>query len=102
MRCKLTAQYLLHESWSLRSGQIVLVHAAAGGVGLILSQWAKHIGATVIGTVGSEEKAEFAKRNGCDYTILYSQENFADKVKEITDGPVSYFLYLICKIFLRI
>ena len=89
----LTAQYLLHESWSLRSGQIALVHAAAGGVGLILSQWAKHIGATVIGTVGSEEKAEYAKRNGCDYTILYSQENFADKVKKITDGLGVHVIY---------
>ena len=89
----LTAQYLLHESWNLKPGQSVLVHAAAGGVGLILSQWANHIGATVIGTVGTEEKAEYALRNGCDYTILYSQQNFASKVKEITEGKGVHVIY---------
>jgi len=82
----LTAQYLLHESWNLKAGQTVLIHAAAGGVGLILSQWAKHIGARVIGTVGTEEKSEYAMKYGCDYTILYTKENFAVKVKDITEG----------------
>ena len=89
----LTAQYLLHESWKLEPGQIVLVHAAAGGVGLILSQWAKHIGATVIGTVGTEEKAEYAKKNGCDYTILYSKQDFSNKVKELTEGQGVNVIY---------
>ena len=82
----LTAQYLLNESWQLKPGQTILVHAAAGGVGLILCQWAKHIGARVIGTVGTEEKADYALQNGCDHTILYSKQNFPDKVKEITDA----------------
>ena len=89
----LTAQYLLHESWKLEPGQTVLVHAAAGGVGLILSQWAKHIGATVIGTVGTEEKAEYAKKNGCDYTILYSKQDFSNKVKELTEGQGVNVIY---------
>ena len=82
----LTAQYLLHESWNLKAGQTVLVHAAAGGVGLILSQWAKYIGAPVIGTVSTEVKAEYAKKNGCEYCILYKQEDFLQKVKDITNG----------------
>jgi len=82
----LTAQYLLNESWQLKPGQTILVHAAAGGVGLILCQWAKHIGARVIGTVGTEEKADYALQNGCDHTILYSKQDFPDKVKEITDA----------------
>ena len=82
----LTAQYLLNESWHLKPGQTILVHAAAGGVGLILCQWAKHLGARVIGTVGTEEKADYALQNGCDHTILYSKQNFPDKVKEITDA----------------
>ena len=81
----LTAQYLLHESWQLKPSQTVLVHAAAGGVGLILCQWAKHIGARVIGTVGTEEKAEYALKNGCDHTILYTKQNFEEKVKKITE-----------------
>jgi NADPH2:quinone reductase len=70
-----------------------LIHAAAGGVGLIACQWAKHLGATVIGTVGSDEKAALAKAHGCDYPILYTRENFVDRVKEITGGkgvPVVY------------
>ena len=69
------------------------MHAAAGGVGLILCQWAKHLGATVIGTVGSDEKAELAQANGCDHPIIYTRENFVDRVMEITDGakvPVVY------------
>ena len=82
----LTAQYLLHESWELKKGQTVLIHAAAGGVGLLLCQWAKYIGARVIGTVGTEEKSDYALKYGCDHTILYSKEDFATKVKDITEG----------------
>jgi NADPH:quinone reductase len=69
------------------------MHAAAGGVGLILCQWAAHLGATVIGTVGSKEKAELAKRNGCHHTILYKDEDFAAKVKEITGGKMCDVVY---------
>ena len=82
----LTAQYLLHESWHLKSNHTVLIHAAAGGVGLILSQWAKYIGAKVIGTVGTEEKSDLALKYGCDHTILYSKEDFSTKVKDITEN----------------
>ncbi|MEX2455085.1 MAG: quinone oxidoreductase [Rhodospirillaceae bacterium] len=82
----LTAHYLLHESWPLRPGQTALVQAAAGGVGLLLCQWAKHIGATVIGTVGSDEKGEYARAHGCDYPVNYMRDDFAAKVKEITGG----------------
>lgn len=89
----MTAQYLLESTFPVRRGQTVLVHAAAGGVGLILCQWAKHIGATVIGTVGSEEKAELARANGCDHPILYKTDDFTKAVKDITGGegvPVVY------------
>jgi NADPH2:quinone reductase len=82
----MTARYLLHGCYPVKQGDTILIHAAAGGVGTIACQWAKHIGATVIGTVGSEEKAELAKNHGCDHTILYNQEEFPEKVKEITDG----------------
>lgn len=82
----LTAHYLLHESWALEAGQTILVHAAAGGVGLILCQWAKHIGATVLGTVGSEEKVDLATAHGCDHPIIYTREDFAERVKTITGG----------------
>ncbi|MES9853589.1 MAG: quinone oxidoreductase [Candidatus Thiodiazotropha sp. L084R] len=89
----MTAEYLLQRSYPVQAGETVLFHAAAGGVGLIFCQWAKHLGATVIGTVGSEEKAELARTHGCDHTILYRDEDVASKVKEITDGrgvPVVY------------
>jgi NADPH2:quinone reductase len=89
----MTAQYLLRQTYVVRSGDAILVHAAAGGVGIILSQWAKHLGATVIGTVGSREKAEVAKAHGCDQVILYKEEDFAERVNEITKGakvPVVY------------
>lgn len=89
----LTAHYLLHESWKLEPGQTVLVQAAAGGVGLILCQWAKHIGATVLGTVGSDEKAEYAAAHGCDHPIVYTRDDFADKVKEFTDGRGADVVY---------
>ena len=89
----LTAEYLLHRTYQVKAGDTILFHAAAGGVGLIACQWAKHLGATVIGTVGSAEKAELARANGCDHVILYRDEDFAARVKEITGGkgvPVVY------------
>ncbi len=89
----MTAQYLLHRTYPVKAGDTILVHAAAGGVGLILCQWAKHLGATVIGTVGSEEKAELARAHGCDHPIVYTRENFHARVLEITGGakvPVVY------------
>lgn len=82
----LTAQYLLRQTYRVEAGDTILMHAAAGGVGLIVCQWAKHLGATVIGTVGSAEKAELAKAHSCDHTILYRDENFKDRVMEFTDG----------------
>ncbi len=89
----LTAQYLLRQTYPVQQGDTVLIHAAAGGIGLILCQWAKHLGATVIGTVGSEAKADQARAHGCDHAILYSQEDFLPRVRELTDGkgvPVVY------------
>ena len=88
-----TVFYLLHKTYPVKSGETILFHAAAGGVGQIFCQWAKSLGCTVIGTVGSDEKTKVAKANGCDHVINYSKENFAEKVKEITDGkgiPVVY------------
>jgi NADPH2:quinone reductase len=82
----MTAQYLLRRTFRVQTGDTILVHAAAGGVGLILCQWAHHLGATVIGTVGSEEKAALAQSNGCHHTILYSRDDFVARVKEITGG----------------
>ncbi|MEN8751706.1 MAG: zinc-binding dehydrogenase, partial [Desulfobacterales bacterium] len=72
--------------FDVKAGDTILIHAAAGGVGSIVCQWAKHLGATVIGTVGSEEKAANATENGCDYPILYTKEEFVARVKEITEG----------------
>jgi NADPH2:quinone reductase len=89
----LTAQYLLRRTFRVEPGQTILFHAAAGGVGLIACQWAKHLGATVIGTVGSEEKAELARAHGCDHAIVYTRESFVERVREITAGrgvPVVY------------
>ena len=89
----MTSEYLLRRCYPVQKGQTILFHAAAGGVGLIVCQWAKHLGATVIGTVSSDEKAELAKAHGCDHTIIYTRENFVDRVKELTDGkglPVVY------------
>ena len=82
----MTTQYLIRRTFKVEKGHKVLFHAAAGGVGLIATQWLKSLGATVIGTVGSEEKALLAKDNGCDHTILYREQDFVKKVKEITDG----------------
>jgi NADPH2:quinone reductase len=89
----LTVQYLIRQIHKVKRGDTILVQAAAGGVGLILCQWAKHLGATVIGTVGSDEKAALAKAHGCDHPIVYTREDFVKRVAEITDGkkvPVAY------------
>ena len=82
----LTACYLLTRTFSVQAGHSVLVHAAAGGVGLILCQWARYMGATVIGTAGSEAKAELARQAGAQHVILYREEDVAARVKELTDG----------------
>ena len=82
----LTAHYLVRRSHPIRAGECVLVHAAAGGVGLLLCQWAQHLGATVIGTVGTKEKAELAASHGCDHPILYTEEDFVARVRELTGG----------------
>nr|WP_294838788.1 quinone oxidoreductase [uncultured Methylotenera sp.] len=89
----MTARYLIRDIYKVRAGDTILVHAAAGGVGLIVCQWAAALGATVIGTVSTEEKAALAKANGCHHPIIYTRENFASRVLEITDGkklPVIY------------
>jgi NADPH2:quinone reductase len=89
----LTVQYLTRRTYPVKAGETVLWHAAAGGVGLIACQWLKALGATVIGTVGSDEKARLARAHGCDHTIVYTREDFAARVKEITKGagvPVVY------------
>ena len=89
----MTAQYLIRRTYRVQPGETVLFHAAAGGVGLIACQWLKARGAIVIGTVGSEEKAQLAKANGCEHVINYRQEDFAKRVREITGGqgvPVVY------------
>jgi NADPH2:quinone reductase len=88
-----TAQYLLRRTYKVKKGETILVHAAAGGVGLILCQWAKHLGCTVIGTVGSDDKAALARAHGCDHPIVYTRENFTTRVRELTGGegvPVVY------------
>jgi NADPH2:quinone reductase len=82
----MTAQYLLHRTCPVQAGDTILIHAAAGGVGLIVCQWARAMGVTVIGTVGSDEKAALAKAHGCDHAIIYTRENFVERVKEITAG----------------
>jgi NADPH:quinone reductase len=89
----LTAQYLLRRTFRVKAGDTILVHAAAGGVGLILCQWAKALGATVIGTVGSPEKATLAKKAGAKHTILYREEDFAARVKEMTKGKFCDVVY---------
>lgn len=82
----MTARYLLRACYPVQKGDSLLVHAAAGGVGLIVSQWATQLGATVIGTVGTEDKAELARSHGCHHPILYNQDDFAERTREITDG----------------
>jgi NADPH2:quinone reductase len=89
----MTARCLLHDTYKVQRGDTILIHAAAGGVGLIMCQWAKHLGATVIGTVGSDTKAAIARAHGCDYPIVYGREDFAQRVLDITGGegvPVVY------------
>jgi NADPH2:quinone reductase len=89
----MTAQYLLRRTFPVQTGQTILFHAAAGGVGLIACQWAKHLGARVLGTVGSEAKAELARAHGCDVPIRYDREDVVARVRELTDGkgvPVVY------------
>ena len=89
----LTAEYLLRRVWPVKKGNTILFHAAAGGVGLIACQWAKALGAVVIGTVGSEEKAQLARAHGCDHAIVTGKEDFVARVREITGGrgvPVVY------------
>ncbi|HEY3533263.1 MAG TPA: quinone oxidoreductase, partial [Casimicrobiaceae bacterium] len=89
----LTVQYLFRQTYPLKAGQTILFHAAAGGVGLIACQWARALGVTMIGTAGSDEKAALARQYGCAHTIVYTRENFVERVKEITNGkgvPVVY------------
>ena len=89
----MTAEMLLRRVFPVKPGDTILIHAAAGGVGLIVCQWAKALGATVIGTVGSDEKAELARAHGCDHPIVYTRQDFVAEVKRITDGaklPVVY------------
>jgi NADPH:quinone reductase len=89
----LTVQYLLRRTYKVQKGDNVLIHAAAGGVGLIACQWANHLGANVIGTVGSKDKAELARKNGAHHTILYREEDFPARVKEITGGKMCEVVY---------
>ncbi|HEY4134757.1 MAG TPA: quinone oxidoreductase [Alphaproteobacteria bacterium] len=89
----MTAQYLLRHTYRVQPGDTILVHAAAGGVGLIMCQWAKKLGATVIGTVGTEAKAKMAAAHGCDYPIIYTREDYAARVREITKGALLPVVY---------
>lgn len=89
----LTVWYLLHKTFKVEPGHRVLIHAAAGGIGLLACQWAKALGANVIGTVGTEEKAKLALANGCDHVILYNQEDFAERVKQISRGELCDVVY---------
>ena len=89
----MTTQYLVRRTYRVKPGDTILFHAAAGGVGLMLCQWAKHLGATVIGTVGSDEKAKLARANGCDHVINYSTEDFVARVAEITNGQKCDVVY---------
>ena len=89
----MTARFLVRKTYAIDAGETVLVHAAAGGVGLLLCQWAKHLGATVIGTVSTDAKTKVAAANGCDYPIVYSRDDFVEAVRDITGGvgvPVVY------------
>ncbi|HLN25902.1 MAG TPA: quinone oxidoreductase [Patescibacteria group bacterium] len=89
----MTAQYLLRSTYRVQAGDTILFHAAAGGVGLIACQWAKHLGVTVIGTVGSDAKAELARAHGCAHPIIYTREDFVARTRELTNGvgvPVVY------------
>jgi NADPH:quinone reductase len=90
----MTVQYLLRRTYKVEKGSTVLIHAAAGGIGLIFCQWANHLGATVIGTVGSKAKAKLAEDAGCHHTILYNEEDFVGRVKEITRGKLCHVVYV--------
>jgi NADPH2:quinone reductase len=89
----LTAHFLLRQVYPVKAGDVVLIHAAAGKVGLLLCQWAKHLGATVIGTVGNEAKAELVRRNGCDFPIVYTREQVAECVARVTGGAKASVVY---------
>jgi NADPH2:quinone reductase len=89
----LTVQYLIRQTYRVKAGDTILLHAAAGGVGLILSQWAKHLGATVIGTVSSDEKAKLASEHGTSHTIIYTREDFVARVKDVTGGKLVPVVY---------
>ncbi len=89
----MTAHYLLHRTYKVRPGDTILVHAAAGGMGLILCQWAKALGATIVGTVSTEEKAEVARAAGCHHPVVRSKEDFVAKVREVTDGEGAAVVY---------
>lgn len=89
----MTAHYLLHRTYKVQPGDTVVVHAAAGGMGLILCQWAKALGAVVVGTVSSEEKAQAARAAGCDHPVVRSKESFVLKVREVTDGEGAAVVY---------
>jgi NADPH2:quinone reductase len=89
----LTTQYLVRRTYKVKPGDVVLLHAAAGGVGLIASQWLKHLGATVIGTVGDKDKAKLAHKHGCDHVILYREEDWVKRVAEITKGAKCHVVY---------
>jgi NADPH2:quinone reductase len=89
----LTAQYLVRQLYPVKAGDTVLVQAAAGGVGLLLCQWAKHLGATVLGTVGTADKADLAKAHGCDHPILYREIDFAEAVMDLTGGAGANVVY---------
>lgn len=89
----MTAEYLLHRTYAVKPGDTILVHAAAGGTGLILCQWGKALGATVIGTAGSKDKAGLARAHGADHVILYREEDFVARVKEITGGKLCAVVY---------
>jgi NADPH2:quinone reductase len=89
----MTAEMLLRRVYVVKAGDTILVHAAAGGVGLILCQWAKALGATVIGTVGSDEKADLARAHGCDHPIVYTRQDFVAEVERITDGAKVAVVY---------
>ena len=89
----MTAHYLLHRTYAVKPGDTILVHAAAGGMGLILCQWAKALGATVVGTVSTPEKAEAARNAGCDYPVVRSKKSFVEVVREVTDGEGCAVVY---------
>ena len=82
----MTAEYLLRRAYAVEAGETILIHAAAGGVGSIVCQWAHHLGATVIGTVGNDDKAALARANGCDHPIVYTRDDFAEQVRDLTAG----------------